>query len=72
MPPSFMKEAGHGFARMGIKVSPELDLGRMLAFKDDAIKGNVDGVAFLLKKNKIDDLPRHGPHSCRGPRRGDG
>ena len=47
------EEAGHGFSRMGIKVSPELDLGRMLAFKDDAIKGNVDGVAFLLKKNNI-------------------
>jgi dihydrolipoamide dehydrogenase len=47
-------EAGHGFGRMGIKVSPELDLKRMLAFKDDGVKGNVDGVAFLLKKNKID------------------
>ena len=52
------EEAGHGFARMGIKVSPELDLDRMLAFKDEAIKGNVDGVAFLLKKNKI--TPFHG------------
>jgi len=48
------EEAGHGFARMGIKVSPELDLKRMLAFKDEGVKGNVDGVAFLLKKNKID------------------
>mgnify|MGYP001443631196 CR=1 FL=1 len=48
------EEAGHSFARMGIKVAPELDLGRMLAFKEEAIKGNVDGVAFLLKKNKID------------------
>jgi dihydrolipoamide dehydrogenase len=48
------EEAGHGFGRMGIKVSPELDLKRMLAFKDDGVKGNVDGVAFLLKKNKID------------------
>jgi dihydrolipoamide dehydrogenase len=47
-------EAGHGFSRMGIKVSPELDLKRMLAFKDEGVKGNVDGVAFLLKKNKID------------------
>jgi dihydrolipoamide dehydrogenase len=47
-------EAGHGFGRMGIKVSPELDLKRMLAFKDEGVKGNVDGVAFLLKKNKID------------------
>jgi len=48
------EEAGHGFLRMGIKVSPELDLARMLAFKDEGVKGNVDGVAFLLKKNKID------------------
>ncbi len=48
------EEAGHGFARMGIKVSPELDLTRMLAFKDEGVKGNVDGVAFLLKKNKVD------------------
>ncbi len=48
------EDAGHGFGRMGIKVSPELDLKRMLAFKDEGVKGNVDGVAFLLKKNKID------------------
>ncbi len=48
------EEAGHGFAAMGIKVQPELDLGRMLAFKDEGVKGNVDGVAYLLKKNKID------------------
>jgi dihydrolipoamide dehydrogenase len=47
-------EAGHGFADMGIKVKPELDLAAMLAFKDQGVKGNVDGVAFLLKKNKID------------------
>jgi dihydrolipoyl dehydrogenase len=51
-------EAGHGFADMGIKVKPELDLAAMLAFKDQGVKGNVDGVAFLLKKNKID--PFHG------------
>ncbi|MBN8912986.1 MAG: dihydrolipoyl dehydrogenase [Rhizobiales bacterium] len=48
------EEAGHGFSSMGIKVSPELDLKRMLAFKDEGVKGNTDGVAFLLKKNKID------------------
>jgi dihydrolipoamide dehydrogenase len=45
---------GHGLAGMGIKVKPELDLADMLAFKDAGVKGNVDGVAFLLKKNKID------------------
>ena len=47
------EQAGHGFAAMGIDVSPKLDLARMLAFKDEGVKGNVDGVAFLLKKNKI-------------------
>ncbi|MEZ5873552.1 MAG: dihydrolipoyl dehydrogenase [Hyphomicrobiales bacterium] len=47
-------DAEHHFADMGIKVKPELDLAAMLAFKDEGVKGNVDGVAFLLKKNKID------------------
>ena len=49
-------EAGHGFAAMGIKVSPELDLAKMQAFKAEGVKGNVDGVAYLLKKNKIDSF----------------
>ena len=49
-------EAGHGFAGMGIKVSPELDLSKMQAFKAEGVKGNVDGVAYLLKKNKIDSF----------------
>lgn len=48
------EEAGHSFAAMGIEVAPKLDLARMLAFKDEGVKGNTDGVAFLLKKNKID------------------
>ena len=48
------EEAGHGFAAMGINVKPELDLAKMLAFKDEGVNGNVQGVAFLLKKNKID------------------
>ena len=48
------EEAGHGFAGMGINVKPELDLGKMLAFKDEGVKGNVNGVEFLLKKNKVD------------------
>jgi dihydrolipoamide dehydrogenase len=47
-------EAHHGFAAMGIKVKPELDLAKMLSFKDEGVAGNVAGVAFLLKKNKVD------------------
>ncbi|MCF3935987.1 dihydrolipoyl dehydrogenase [Acuticoccus sp. M5D2P5] len=48
------EEAGHGFADMGIGVDPKLDLAKMLAFKDEGVDGNVKGVEFLLKKNKID------------------
>jgi dihydrolipoamide dehydrogenase len=48
-------EAGHAFAKMGIKVAtPALDLPAMLRFKDDAVDGNVKGVAFLFRKNKIE------------------
>jgi dihydrolipoamide dehydrogenase len=47
------EEAGHGFAKMGIEVSPKLNLKQLLKFKDEAVKGNTDGVAYLMKKNKI-------------------
>jgi len=47
-------EAKHAFAPMGIDASPVLDLPKMQAFKREGVKGNVDGVAYLLKKNKID------------------
>jgi dihydrolipoamide dehydrogenase len=53
-------EAADGFAGMGIKVKPELDLAAMLAFKDAGVKGNVDGVAFLLRKHKIDNFHGRG------------
>jgi dihydrolipoamide dehydrogenase len=58
-------EAGHGFAAMGIGVSPSLDVAKMQAFKADGVKGNVDGVAFLLKKNKID--AHHGTGRIAAP-----
>lgn len=49
------EEAGHGFEAMGIKVGkPKLDLAAMMAFKDEGVDGNVKGVEFLMKKNKID------------------
>lgn len=49
------EEAGHSFAKMGIGVgTPKLDLPTLLKFKDDAVDGNVKGVDYLLKKNKID------------------
>jgi dihydrolipoamide dehydrogenase len=49
------EDAGHGFARMGIGVgTPKLDLAAMMKFKDEGVDGNVKGVDYLLKKNKID------------------
>src|SRR5205807_2575456 len=48
-------EAGHSFGKMGIKVgTPALDLAAMMTFKDEGVDGNVKGVAYLLKKNKVD------------------
>ena len=60
------EEAGHGFAKMGIGVGkPKLDLKAMLAFKDQGVEGNVKGVDFLLKKNKIDSF--HGAARITAP-----
>ena len=46
-------EASHSFAKMGINVSPTLDLPKMMGFKQEAIDGNTKGIDFLLKKNKV-------------------
>ncbi len=47
--------ASHGeFASHGVKVSKvELDLKTMMDRKDKVVKGLTDGVAFLMKKNKV-------------------
>jgi dihydrolipoamide dehydrogenase len=59
------EEAGHSFAKMGIGVTPKLDLKGMMAFKDAGVDGNVKGVDFLLKKNKIDAF--HGQARIAAP-----
>ncbi len=49
------EEAGHKFEKMGINVGkPKLNLAAMMTFKDEGVDGNVKGVEFLLKKNKVD------------------
>src|SRR5579872_1081755 len=51
------EEASSAFARMGIVVGvPKLDLPAMMKFKDEGVDGNVKGVAFLFKKNKIESF----------------
>jgi len=51
------EEAGHGLEALGIKVgAPKLDLPVMMKHKQDTVDANVQGVAFLLKKNKVDSF----------------
>ncbi|MGO9546203.1 MAG: dihydrolipoyl dehydrogenase [Rhodomicrobium sp.] len=48
------EEAGHSFEAMGIKAKAELDLAAMMKYKAEGVDGNVKGVEFLLKKNKVE------------------
>jgi dihydrolipoamide dehydrogenase len=55
------EEAAHSFAKMGVSVpAPKLDLPSMMKFKQQGIDGNVKGVEFLMKKNKIDVISGKG------------
>ncbi len=48
-------EAAHGLAPLGVIVDkPRLDLVAMMKHKADTVGANVNGVAFLLKKHKVD------------------
>src|SRR5579862_6888763 len=50
-------EADHELAGFGVMVGkPKLDLAAMMKHKDDTVAANVNGVAFLFKKNKIDSF----------------
>lgn len=59
------EKAENGMAHMGIKVKPQLDLKAMLSYKDEGVDGNVKGVEYLLKKNKINS--HHGTAKILGP-----
>ena len=61
------EEASHGLAAFGVKTGKvELDLKAMMAHKDKTVKSNVDGVAFLFKKNKIDWIKGAGKVAAAG------
>ncbi|MER8988981.1 dihydrolipoyl dehydrogenase [Mesorhizobium sp. M0579] len=50
-------EAGHSFDALGVEIpAPKLNLKKMMAHKDATVSANVNGVAFLFKKNKIDSF----------------
>jgi len=47
--------AAHTFKTHGINLSNlKVDLKQMIARKEDVVKQNVDGISYLMKKNKID------------------
>jgi dihydrolipoamide dehydrogenase len=61
------EEAGHGLAPFGVVVgAPQLDLAAMMKHKDDTVAANVNGVAFLFKKNRIDWIPGEGRIAAKG------
>ncbi len=50
-----LEEAGHGMAKHGIKISGiEVDLGKMLANKNQVVKTLTQGIEFLFKKYKVE------------------
>ena len=53
----FYDRAANGtFAKIGIKVTPELDLDTMHGQRKDAVKQLTGGIEFLFKKNKVEWL----------------
>jgi dihydrolipoamide dehydrogenase len=49
------EEAAHGLGPLGVVVgAPKLDLAAMMKHKADTVAANVNGVAFLFRKNRIE------------------
>src|SRR5690349_3219637 len=55
----FDAAANGAMAKMGIKVTPEVDLPTMHASRKEAVKGLTGGIEFLFKKNKVEWLKGH-------------
>jgi len=61
------EETAHKLAPLGIVVGPpELDMAALMKHKDDTVAANVNGVAFLFKKNKIDWVVGEGRIAAAG------
>ena len=60
-------EAQHGLDVLGVETSaPKLNLKKMMVHKGEVVKANVDGVQFLLKKNKVDTFHGTGKVAAKG------
>ncbi|MBP6335309.1 MAG: dihydrolipoyl dehydrogenase [Bacteroidia bacterium] len=52
--------AAHNFKTHGIELKNlQLNFSKMISRKDDVVKQNVEGINFLMKKNKIDVFTGH-------------
>jgi len=61
------EEVAHGLGKLGVNVGkPKLDLPAMMKHKEDTVGANVQGVAFLLKKNKVDTFTGTGSIPAAG------
>jgi dihydrolipoamide dehydrogenase len=61
------EEAEDKFGEMGIKVGkPSVDLAAMLKYKEKGVDGNVKGVEYLFKKNKIETFRGTGRIAAQG------
>ncbi|MBU2884882.1 dihydrolipoyl dehydrogenase [Gilvimarinus agarilyticus] len=53
--------AEHTFKEHGIDIpAPKVNFTQMIARKGEVVKQNVEGIAYLMKKNKIDVFTGHG------------
>jgi dihydrolipoamide dehydrogenase len=60
-------QAGHHFADHGIQIQGlDIDVGKMLARKDQVVKQNNDGILFLFKKNKVTFFHGRAAFASRG------
>lgn len=61
------EEVAHGLGKLGVTVGkPKLDLAAMMKHKEDTVAANVQGVGFLLKKNKVDSYTGTGSIPAAG------
>jgi dihydrolipoamide dehydrogenase len=60
-------EVEHDFPALGVVVGkPKLDMAALMKHKDDTVASNVNGVAYLFKKNKVDGFIGHGTITAPG------
>lgn len=53
-------EAAHDFDKLGLKTTIKADIKKMMANKDEVVKGLTQGIEGLFKKNKVDYIKGHG------------